>query len=199
MANDIQQIDLSVNVLQAVLWQYDQSPNLLQLLNDKQAWYDKYQTQFWRDFMTNTFDLRTANDFGLTVWSIILGRPVYINNGPSALDRPAWGFEQYHKHFDQGNFASNEGNSFRLGTESARAMLQLRYFQLTSAGCIPELNRMLAFVFKDYGTAYVVDNLDMSIEYVFNFEVSNELQYLFRYFDILPRPAGVSSTYSIDV
>jgi hypothetical protein len=87
----IQQFNYSVNLLQAILWQYDESSNLLSLINQKQAWYDEYQTQFWIDWYNNVFNLETANQFGLSVWSYILNVPLFLNN-PQPMDRPTWGF-----------------------------------------------------------------------------------------------------------
>ena len=47
---NIQQFDYSVDVLNVVLWQYNEAKNLLSLLNDKQAWLDVNQTAFWENW-----------------------------------------------------------------------------------------------------------------------------------------------------
>ncbi len=75
--SDIQEFDFSVNLLKAILWQYDGSPNLKGLLDEKDAWYISNQTEFWDNWITDVFDLRTANSFGLGVWSIILNESLY--------------------------------------------------------------------------------------------------------------------------
>src|ERR1700733_14966336 len=74
---DIQQFDFSVNLLQAILWQYNDAINLQALLEAKDSWYFNNQTQFWNHWFNNVFNLATANDFGLAVWSIILGQPTF--------------------------------------------------------------------------------------------------------------------------
>ena len=67
MSQTIQQIDYTVNVLRPLLWQYNQADNLRGLLELKQVFYDREQRDFWQNWYRDVFDLRTANDFGLTV------------------------------------------------------------------------------------------------------------------------------------
>ena len=200
MTETIQQLDYSVNLLQALLWQYNDAVNLQGLLQARQDWYTANQTEFWENWYTDVFDLRTANDFGLMVWSIILGQALYVNLKNDG--RPTWGFGEFHLNFNRGNFSSGAGSTIRLSTETSRVLLRLRAYQLQSAGCVPEINRMLADVFASFVSpgevpAYVVDNLDMTCTYRFLFPMSSELQFAFRVFDVLPRPAGVKSSIEI--
>lgn len=192
-SNDqIQLFDFSVNLLQALLWQYNEASNLQGLLQAKSAWYNTNQTQFWTDWHTNIFNLETANQFGLYVWSIILGLPIYVNQ--SAPTGPVFGFDNATGfNFDNGIFGGS--SSYVMPLAIQRIALQLRYFQLTSSGTVPEINRMLKFVFGGFGQAWLNDNHDMTQTYIFNFPVTYDLRFLFSNFDILPRPAGVSSTW----
>lgn len=192
MTEQIQQFDFSVDLLKALLWQYDNAPNLQGLLAYREQFYVTNQKEFWENWIRDVFDLRTANDFGLQVWSIILGQPIFTSNPPSGLEE-VFGFDAANLNFDNGNFGSSFGYTYRLPTESARLLLRLRYFQLTSSGTIPEINRMLKYLFGDAGTAYLIDNHDMTQTYYFSFAFTSELQYIFSNFDILPRPAGVKS------
>ena len=188
----IQPFDFSVNLLRAILWQYNEAANLQGLLEAKAAWYEANQSAFWEAWLHDVFDLRTANDFGLSVWSIILQLPLYTNPPPDLGD--VFGFDaQTGFNFDNGIFG--DANTYQLPTATKRLALRLRYFQLTSSGTIPETNRMLAYLFEDFGGAYLIDNHDMTQTYVFNFPVTSDLQYLFNHYDILPRPAGVSSQW----
>lgn len=68
-----QEFDFSINLLEALIWQYNNAPRLESLLRQKQTWYDVNNRDFWQDWLRDVFDLRTANTFGLRVWSIILG------------------------------------------------------------------------------------------------------------------------------
>ena len=76
---DIQSFDFSVNLLQALLWEYNEASNLQSILTQKQAWYNTNQSNFWNNWIVNVFDMRTANEFGLTVWSIILDLPLFYS------------------------------------------------------------------------------------------------------------------------
>lgn len=193
MTDTIQQFNYDVNILGSMLWQFGNAPNVLSLLNSKQGWYDLNQTQFWADFYTNIFDLRTANNFGLSVWAIILGAPIQYNLPGAGVE--AWGFGSFRKNFTNGNFASNSGNTYTLSVETARVILRLRYYQLTGTCTVPAINRMLADVFADYGTAFIIDDLNMTQRYIFNFILPADMQFAFTNFDILPRPAGVGNTF----
>jgi hypothetical protein len=198
MTTTIQEFNYSVDLLQALLWQYNDAVNLQGLLASKQAWYTENQTEFWTNWYTDVFDLRTANDFGLAVWAIILGQSLYVNL--SSAGRPTWGFEEFHRNFNRGNFASGAGSTVRLTTETSRILLRLRAYQLQTAACVPEINRMLADVFAGFVApgdtpAYVQDNLDMTCNYIFLFDLPTELSFALRYFDVLPRPAGVESDF----
>lgn len=187
----IQQFDFSVDLLRAILWQYNDAVNLQTLLEEKDAWYAENQQGFWENWFTDVFDLATANDFGLNVWSIILGQPIYINNGPQPQDG-IFGLGPYNQNLTNGNFGSQNGYTYQFSTPIARVLLQLRYFQLTSAGTVPEINRMLKYIFgQNYGEAFIIDELDMTGRYLFNFTIPSEMLLMFNSFDILPRPAGV--------
>ncbi len=190
----IQPFDFTVNVLQPLIWQYQNAKNIKSILQSKQNWYDTNQTQFWTDWYTNVFNLATANSFGLSVWSIILGQPIVFNNAADPSKIP-WGFGTPNVNFTQGNFAGGAGGSYVLPMAAARILLQLRAFQLVSSGTVPEVNRMLAVVFKDYGAAWLIDNHDMTQTYMFNFPLTADMVYIFNNIDVLPRPAGVLSTY----
>lgn len=193
--DDIQEVDFSINLLAALLWQYNEAPNLQSLLNSKQAWYTENQQQFWENWITNVFDLRTANAFGLSVWAIILGFPSFISSGATPTDFLSWGFDAGSGQFDQSTFGSSTGETNNLPLATKRIALQLRYFQLCSSGTVPEINRFMNYIFQDYGKVVLIDNLNMTQEYVFLFPLTWDLLYLFNNFDILPRPAGVLSTF----
>lgn len=75
MTTRIQEFDYSINLLRALLWQDNAAPKTTSLLQQKQAWYDENVSTFWQNWVTDVFDIRTANEFGLAVWAIILGIP----------------------------------------------------------------------------------------------------------------------------
>lgn len=186
----IQTFDFSVRLEEALLWQYEAAVRLQKLITGKQEWYDVAQSQFWNDWYRDVFDLRTANDFGLSVWAIILNMPLVATTPPTD-DRPVFGFGPPNLNFFESNFGSDAGGAILLDTEQKRLILRLRYFQLITRGAIPEINRFLKLLFSDQGPVYVLDGLDMTMTYVFGFVPSSRLRFVLENFDILPRPAGV--------
>lgn len=194
----IQNVDYSVDLLRALLWQYNRAEKLESLMTQKQAWYDENQSEFWRSWVRDVFDLRTANDFGLQVWAIILGVPLSISTEPTDLTQPAFAFGTLRQNFERGNYGSSGSGTITLTTELKRLILRLRYFQLVTRCTTPEINRFMASAFAAYGRVYVQDSNDMSfITYVFDFDLSAELVYALEYYDVLPRPATVGIAYIV--
>jgi len=191
-----QTLDLSVDLLRALLWQYNDATKLQGLLQAKQAWYDANQTGFWSDWVRDVFDLRTANDFGLSVWAILLDIPLVVTTPPQAA-KPLWGFGSNHVGFTRGNFAAISGSG--LTTEQRRLVLRLRYFQLTTRATVSEVNAFMAELFKDFGPVYVSDGLNMTARYVFGFPLGAQLEQVLSEYDLLPRPAGVAVDYIVTV
>lgn len=190
----VQEFDYSVNLLRALLWQYNDAARLQSLLEQKQAWYDVSQTEFWENWVRDVFDLRTANDFGLSVWSIILGLP--LTSADSGDDnKKIWGFGPDRYNFNNGRFASTGASG--LTTEQKRLMLRLRYFQLVTRGAVTEINAFLGELFKDYGPVWVADGLNMKARYIFDFALPSRLRQVLRDFDLLPRPAAVKVDFVV--
>lgn len=202
---NIQEFNYLVNLLQAILWQYDESTNLLSLINQKQQWYNTYQTQFWQNWYTNVFNLLTANEFGLSVWSYILFVPLFLENTPEPADAPIWGFNQIisfptlentYLNFQHGNF-STKGLIISLTVEEQRFLLRLRYFQLSDRGSITVINQFLNYLLAtsniNYsGSIYALDGLDMTMTYIFTASgFSSNLLNAIQTLDLFPRPTGV--------
>lgn len=193
--SQIQALDFSVDLMRALLWQYNDAARLEALVRQKQQWYDANQSAFWSDWVADVFDLRTANDFGLSVWAIILDIPLVVASAVDPVDKPIWGFGQYRENFTNGNFASISSSS--LSTEQKRLVLRLRYFQLVNDGAVTEINAFFAYLFAPLGPAYVKDGYDMRARYVFEFPMPSALEVVLTEFDLLPRPAGVKVDYVI--
>jgi hypothetical protein len=187
-----QAFDLSADLLQTLLWQYNEASALQTLVRRKQAWLDAVQEQFWSDWISDVFDLTTANEFGLSVWAAILDVPLVVV--PAAqLAKPFFGFGADNVGFTQGNFASSQMLA-SLTPEQRRLVLRLRYFQLVTRGAVTEVNAFLAQVFGE-GVVYVEELGDMKIRYVFTQKPSSAVELVLTEFDVLPRPAGVSAEY----
>lgn len=190
----IQAFDFSVDLMRAILWQYTDAARLIALLQAKQDWYDENQTAFWQNWYDDVFNLQTANDFGLSVWAIILGLPLAVAPDDSA-GQDIFGFAADDFNFNHGNFAS-DGAQIILTTEQKRLVLRLRYYQLTTRHSVTQANAIMAAVFGP-GEVYVVDSLLMKIRYVFAAAPSPQVQFILTNYDLLPRPAGVKADYIV--
>ena len=205
----IQEFNYDVNLLRAILWQYNESTNLLSLVTQKQEWYNVNQTEFWTDWYNNVFNLQTANFFGLAVWSIILNISMYVPYEPEPDDKPIWGFnnnasyptlENTYVNFGMGNF-STRNDVIVLTEEEQRFLLRLRYYQLTTRGEVWDINKFLNYLVSTSnigftGTMYALDDLNMTMRYAITNASTfplNLLDVLVKE-DILPRPAGVGIT-----
>lgn len=189
-----QEFDFSVDLLQALIWQYNDAENLQDILKKKQDWLDENHKKFWEDWFRDVFDLRTANEFGCAVWSIILGIKLTPELPPDNRSRPIFGFGSFRKNFNNGNFFRNT-DFVNLSTAQKRIVLQLRYRQLVSAGTISEINFALATLFGKEN-AYVLDTETMDfVTYLFTTGDSQELRQILDNFDVLPRPAAVGTRY----
>ena len=221
----IQEFDYSVDILQSILWQYNEAVNLISLLSQKQAWYTVNQSNFWDNWFNDVFNLQTANFFGLSVWSYILDLPLLVPLNPEPNTKPIWGFNAYapsfptllnsYFNFGNGNF-STKGQAVILTLAEQRFILRLRYYQLISNGAtytnpnevalnpqtIPSINKFLNYLLSTsdidpIGNITVLDGLDMTMTYVFDFDVSDELRFVLTHFDLLPRPAAVGIKYIV--
>lgn len=162
--------DYAVDLLQALIWQYDNAPRLQKLLQHKQDWYNENNTQFWTDWLKNVFNITTANDFGLTVWGKLL-----------RVERTY----------------TVDGQPYSLDTEQYRLLLKGRLLFLSMNGSVPEINNYLHLIFGERGRVYIIDNQDMTIRYVLEFQPTPSERVVLLNTSVLPRPAGVG--YKINV
>lgn len=196
----IRQFDFSVNLVKALLWEYGTAqPTIQQLITLKQTWYDTNQENFWADWFTNVFDLRTCNDFGCVVWAIILGISTNLLVAPTPNARQPLGFDATNKtNYAPGpnnfNFSSTSGAQITFTTAQKRLVLQLRYRQLISKPTIPEINKILADLIAPVGggKCYMIDNHNMTQTLTCEFLISAQLNLILTEFDVIPRGQGVS-------
>ena len=189
----VKEFDYSIDVLRPLQWKENAAENIRALLDNNQAWLDQNHTQFWQDFETDIFDLRTANDFGLAVWSIILDFPTFLNAG-ATLFTNNWGFGAFRRNFNQANFNQSFSGSTEdqaLSTEQLRLALRLWFYRLHMDGSVTQTNAILKDLFGHLGSAYILDNLDMTITFVFDFEMTTDILNVVNNADVMPIPPGV--------
>jgi hypothetical protein len=200
MSAAISEFDFSVNLLRALLWRNNQADNLQSILQQKSDWYEINHTQFWNDWVTNVFDVRTANEFGLSVWALILGVPLALIVAPNA--GPQFGFDvkpvsNGRQNFNNGNFGVSAAG-VGLTIDQKRILIQLQYYKLISRCTVPEINAAMKRILGQFGSVYVLDGNNMQfVTYVFGFQPNSALQFVLENFDVLPRPAAVGVKYIV--
>ncbi len=188
----IQSFDFSIDILKVLLWRHSQAENLQALLQDKQDAIDELNKDFWNQWIVDIFNLDTANDFGLSVWSAVLDLPITLDGSTDDTINSNFGFGSFRKNFNNGSFTTADGTVI-LTTEEARLALKLRYYQLVTRATVPECNKIVADVFE--GIVYVIDGLNMVIGYVFEETPSAGVRLILDNYDLLPRPSGVKVNY----
>jgi hypothetical protein len=193
----VQDFDSSLNLMSAILWQYEDAEKLKSIISAKQSWINRNQKEFWINWYRDVFNIDTANSFGLSVWSRILNVPLKVDVQPQKT-KVAFGFGQRNANMNNGNFGVDKNQSQSLTLEQQRIVIKFRYFQLTSRCTVPEINRFMSEMFGREGTAYVFDPKDMSfVLYTFGFAPNSQLQFILDEFDLLPRPAGVGVKWQV--
>jgi hypothetical protein len=189
----IQEFDFSVNLLESLLWQYNDAETLQSLLDQKQSWFNENYTDFWNNWYNDVFNLATANEFGLTVWSKILD--VSFSLPPQAVRNDnVFGYGDFYNNFFESNFSPTGGDDTSLTTEQKRSVLQLTYFKYVSRGTVPDINKTLTsfFGFK----VYILDGLNMTGLVVLTQTVNQENLEIIKEFDLIPRPAAVKVEFT---
>jgi hypothetical protein len=136
MATRIQEFDYSINLLRALLWQDNNTPALTALLQAKQAWYDTNVSTFWSDWVTDVFDIRTANEFGLAVWAIILGVPTTVILPPTTKKNFGFGLPLLLKDASdrQGTWTPTSGTTVTSGQTDPNAGSEAVLVNMASSG-----------------------------------------------------------------
>ncbi|CUU68189.1 Protein of uncharacterised function (DUF2612) [Campylobacter hyointestinalis subsp. hyointestinalis] len=189
MSDKIQDFDYSVDLLQALLWQYNDAEKLQSLLFQKNKWYKENVSDFWDNWYRDVFNLDTANDFGLTVWAKILNISFSVSEPPRSASN-TFGFGNYYLNFFDSNFYPEKSGDFILNENQKRIVLKLRFFQIISRATIPEINQALSVIFKS--KAYAIDIGDMSNEIVIiTTQLTADIQFILSRYDLIPRPSTI--------
>ena len=185
---------------QTVISQYANSPILMQLIDNFFQYVD--QTVNLDAFFDLLWNIETAEGYGLDVWGRIIGVSRTLNVG---IDVVYFGFQESVSPgiyspgtFGEQSFYSGQDttNNFDLSDSAYRVLLFAKALSNISDGSIPSINQLLINLFPNRGNAFVQDNLDMTITYVFEFVLSPVEVAIVSTSGVLPKPSGVS--YDID-
>lgn len=192
-------IDLHVDLAQAILWQYNNADNLISIVDYMQSLYDKANVEFWNNWFDDVFNIDTANDFGLEIWSRILDLDAGISFEPQE-GKTAFGFGRERRNFQkESNFGARDGGYVGFNTEQKRLLVKARIFELTKSPTLTNINKWLKDnMWKGESRVYVWDTLDMRTAiYTFGYQPDANLLFLMNNIDFLPRPSTVNTEYRI--
>ena len=200
-----------INWQGTVISQFNQSPTLQSLLYAIDQWIDP--TIDMEAFYQYIWNVDSAEGYGLDVW----GRIVAVNR-VLHVQFPAlyWGFDEagvfsaapFNTDMtapppaDQGGgvFYKDErltDNQVLLDPEYRTLILAKALFNITN-GSIPAMNQILVNLFSAKGRAYIVDNRDMSMTYVFEFKPDPVDVAIITQSGVMPKPTGVSISYAFN-
>lgn len=176
-----------------IISQYANSSILTRLLTDFAQYIDL--TANLDSFFDYVWNVDTAIGRGLDIWGRIVGvsRTLQIPVGGRYL-----GFEEAGgatvDPFNQSPFFSGQPltNNFDLSDDAFRILIFAKALSNISDGSIKAINQLLRNLFPGRGNAYVVDNLDMTMTYMFKFILTPVEAAIMEQTGVLPKPVGVA-------
>lgn len=183
---------------QTVLSQYANSQRMLTILEGWNQSLDPANLiNFWYQQVWN---LSTAQGYGLDVWGRIVGvsRVLKISSGKY------FGFSEANDLTEEGfNSApfysgSSVTSNFRLSDEGFRQLIYAKALANITDGSVLSINAILMTLFAGQGDAYVQDNGNMTMTYVFKFVPTDVQVSIIQNSGVLLRPTGVGVNYQIE-
>ncbi|WVR18089.1 hypothetical protein JXVLWARM_CDS_0038 [Burkholderia phage Bm1] len=182
---------MAAQILDNVIWEYDKSTRLVSLLSQKASWYEDNHSKFWSSWFSSTFDLAGNDDlpnFGIVIWAFILNQPLEIF--APLFDEKPWGVGVNRQSFDAGNFTAAGNASISLTKKEKIQVLRSTYYRCISNGTIPFINAAMKDVFGSDGLVYLANRNDMTLEYVFKYDLSTNMKAMLEGYGVLPTVAG---------
>jgi hypothetical protein len=182
-----------------VLSQYANSEALTSLITSANAALDP--TEQFDSFFDLYWDIQTAVGNGLNIWGRIVGvtRTLTLAGSQSYFGfqegQPSWtGFGPG----SGGIFSSGDSltNNYTLNDTDFRTLILAKAAANVCNGSIPAINAILLALFPGRN-AYVVDGENMTMQYVFLFNLTPVQQALLGQQNVLPTPVGVAFTIVI--
>jgi hypothetical protein len=179
-----------------IISQYANSPIIVGLVAAFDAWID--ETQNLDSFYDDIWNVATAQGYGLDVWGRIVGvqRVVTIQQGqyfgfneqqPTVQDFGPGGIGPFYT----GVAATT---AYSLSDQTFRTLIYAKAMANISNGSVASINSILRTLFVGRGNCYVVDGLNMTMEYVFRFQLLPVELAIVEQSGVLPKPLGVASS-----
>lgn len=186
-------VSLPFDASLTIISQYANSPTLRQLLDCMAQYFDP-STDF-ENFYDAVWNIDSAAGFGLDIWGKIVGVA-------RQLEIPAtqqfFGFNEGsdYQPFGQAPFYNGPKatNTYSLSDDAYRTLILMKALLNISNCSAPAINRLLSNLFAGRGKCYVVDNGNMSINFVFEFSLNPYEVAILTKSSAIPKPAGVSVT-----
>lgn len=183
------------NYWSTIISQYANSPRLTTLIGNFAQYVD--QTANMDLFFDNIWNINSAYGYGLDVWGRIVGvQRILLIVAPGKY----LGFEEAGAltvdPFNQSPFFSggSSTSNYSLSDSVFRQLIFAKAMANISNGSIQSINAILTGLFPNQGNTYVVDGLNMTMEYVFDFPLTPVQIAIVTQSGVLPRPTGVQST-----
>lgn len=182
------------NFPDTIISQYANSTILYQLIEN----FDQYVDPNINisNFYNLVWNVDTAVGYGLDVW----GRIVGVGRVLSVAQGKFFGFAEATNisadPFEQSPFYSGQVTTanFALSDEAFRTLIFAKALSNISDGSIPSINQILLNLFPGRGNCYVVDGLNMTMIYQFEFDLTSVEAAIVSQSGILPKPVGVLAT-----
>lgn len=157
------------------------------------------------EFYDYVFNVETAQGFGLDIWGKIVGVSRYLRiNGTIAY----FGFNEAFtvptattgaQPFGQAPLYGGTTTSqvYALSDDAYRTLIMVKALANITNCTVPSLNKLMRTLFSASGNVYVIDNGDMAIRYVFEFQPTDYQIAVMVNSGVIPRPSGVQSSIMI--
>jgi hypothetical protein len=181
-----------------ILAQYADSPKLRSIIETFNTTMDT--GTFLDDFYDVIWNIETADTYGLDVWGkiVVVSRLLTVTpsekffgfgeatNPTPVIDDP--------QPFDQAPFYTGEQltSTVSLTNDAYRKLIMLKAMANITDCTIPNMNKMLMYMFGSSGKAYVRNDGGMVMTYVFEFKLSTVELAIVQSSGALPSPAGVT-------
>lgn len=192
----------AVDASSTFLAQYAQSPILTSLMQAANASVDPNADLI--AFYDTIWNVYTAVGFGLDIWGRIVNVPRTINIPASTT---FFGFKEGNPSFypfNQEPFYSGPqaGTLYTLTDDAFRILILTKALANISSFTAESMNALLNFMFNSQGitrgSCYVLELSLMQIEYVFNFALQSWEAAILEQSTLMPRPAGVGVTITVN-
>lgn len=186
------------NPERTIMTQYAASPAITSLIN---TFNDAVSPEYFTEaFLEKIWNIQTADTYGLDVWGKIVGvsRRLTVNDDFLHL---GFGEAMLEVHtvtdpqpFGQAPFYSGEvmTETIELSDPVYRKLIMMKAMSNITDCTIPDINRMLVFMFGESGRAYVTSDGPLKMSYVFEFPLSISELAIIQSSGALPSPPGVS-------